>query len=75
MGATVVELYHWFRMYYFFRYGLPVDHLNYMYRLMVFQTAMLYELLRDRYTARIELNRLMTPREQYLYKLKLEMGK
>lgn len=74
MAHAVVEVYHWIRMYYLTRYGVPADTLDAIYRLMIVQVEMLFDVASSRYNARYEMLAAMTPRERFIHRLKKEMA-
>ncbi len=75
MAHTIVEVYHWFRLYYLGRYGLPIDSLDLLYRLTVVQVAVMFDVITSRYNARYEEWEHLTPRERYIQRLKKELDR
>lgn len=69
MAKYFAEGYHWFRMYYLSRYGIPIDGLDLLYRLTLAQTDILFSSITIRYQAKNEEWERMTPRERYIRKL------
>ncbi|TXH18040.1 MAG: hypothetical protein E6R03_02810 [Hyphomicrobiaceae bacterium] len=74
MAHAVVEVYHWIRMYYLTRYGVPADTLDLLYRLTIVQMAVLFDVATSRYNARYETLAAMTPRERFIHRLKKELA-
>jgi hypothetical protein len=74
MAKTMVEMYHWFRVYYLGKYGMPMDSLDLLYRMMTIHIEMIIETVHQGYTARYPEYSKMSPRERYLNQLRKELG-
>lgn len=72
MAKTIAELYHWGRMMYLGRYGMPIDCFDLMYRFLLIELELFIAATGTRYTDRYERHKSLTPRERYLEKLKKE---